>query len=251
MKKQNFFALLFILVSLFSYNNVSAQQNVVKLGLGSLVAHQNLNLKYERAFAERHSLQVSLIYDIPSSGGMLKSLSEALPNKVTKSGFFAVPEYRYYFGKKGSLRGFYGGAYAKIGRTQLKMNDVLVSNKNIPTDFNVRANTLGLGLNIGAQWFLSDHITLDWNIGGIGFARHAISTGFKSDEKLVYSKEEIISNIREELSTVEGTTVEALDQLVDDIEPFIDDVDTDNYQTASAPIGLLDLRFGLSIGYAF
>lgn len=249
MKKQNLFALVFIFVSFFSYNNVSAQQNVVKLGLGSLIAHQNLNLKYERAFAERHSVQLSLIYDIPSS---FKNLSEALPNnKVTKSGFFAVPEYRYYFGKKGSLRGFYGGAYAKIGRTQLKMNDVLVSNKNIPTDFNVRANTLALGLNIGAQWFLTDNITLDWNIGGIGFARHGISTGFKSDETLVYTKEEIITNIREEMSALEGTEEAAVDQFIDDIEPFIEDINTDNYQTASAPVPFLDLRFGLSVGYAF
>lgn len=252
MKKQNLFAFMLIFASFFACSNASAQQNVVKLGLGSLVVHQNVNLKYERAFAGRHSIQGSFIYDVPSSPWYLSGLNEILSEKVKKSGFYFVPEYRYYFGKKGALRGFYGGVYGKLGFTKFNVSDIEMTKEKIPTDIYSRVNTLGLGLNIGAQWILGEHFTIDWNIGGLGIARHAIGFGFNSDKPLTYSKEELLAEMRSRVAKVEDdSTRSSLNDLVNTLEPELKDINTDSFDTPKAPGLLLDIRFGLSLGYAF
>ena len=92
-----------------------SQMNNVKLGLGS-ATQLDVNLKYERALGDHHAFQVALLWDTPESlsGGFVTSDPEVEGVDGTLSGFAIVPEYRYYFGSKGPLRGFYAGVFLKL-----------------------------------------------------------------------------------------------------------------------------------------
>lgn len=74
-----------------------------------------------------------------------------------------MPELRYYFSKKGALRGFYLGLFASIARYNADLlfeyDDAAVT-KTIPLSGSITGITGGL--MIGAQFKLGGRVYLDW-----------------------------------------------------------------------------------------
>jgi hypothetical protein len=105
---------------------------------------------------------------------------------------------RFYVGKKGALRGFYLGPFVNFSRYNA---DLLYeyddgTTKNIPLSGNV--NTLTGGLMIGAQWKLSQAISLDWWILG---PNYGISRGDLSGRKTLTPSEQ--QSLRDELNDLD------------------------------------------------
>ena len=106
-----------IVIFLFCcYQAIYAQQNVIKLGLGSAF-QRDIHLKYERAFAENHSVQLGILYDTKEnlSLELFTDNPDAIGTNVFLRGYAFLPEYRYYFSKKGSPRNFYAGLKVSFG----------------------------------------------------------------------------------------------------------------------------------------
>lgn len=242
----------YYLVFLFSFLFLStgfSQQNVIKLGLGSAL-WTNVHLKYERAIGEKASLQVGVLWDTPSKFLRTEFSANDFDFAVNKRGFMVIPEFRYYLGKKDAPAGFYLGAYSKIGRTVLYENDIPVTNEKIPTDFMVNTNQFAFGGTMGVNFIINESFSIDWNIMGIGFNYFSTNFSFESDEDLFISKEEQIEEFREFLEGNDETSPYA-DRIINITEEAIEQVDGTSFTSRRFRYGLLDLRFGVSIGYAF
>lgn len=246
-----------------------SQMNNVKLGLGSAV-QLDLNLKYERAFNDHHAIQVAVMWDSPLSlsGSIISNQIEWIDSWLFEepvfidvagrvSGFAIVPEYRYYFGSKGPLQGFYAGAFLKLRNRNFVFNDSFGT--DIPVEAKINLRNMGLGVGCGYQWIINDAISIDWHIFGIGAAAWSIQASVKPDDPADFDeiKQEILDGIDEWQF---GGGQELDPNAVADFEAAKDEFKTivENQQVNSftAPrirsiIPLPDLRFGLSVGYAF
>lgn len=165
-------------MSLYGQNESSEKpelKNAVKLNVTALVL-KNISVQYERAVGEKVTLAGTVRY-MPESSIPLKSLFKSLADdpetekqiddlRVGNVAF--MPEVRYYVGKQGAFRGFYIGAYGNIANytanVPLKYDDDLNRPQTIQMSGDLTAITGGLML--GAQFKMSNKLSLDWWILG-------------------------------------------------------------------------------------
>ncbi len=185
--------------------NGADTKNILKVNLPAL-AFKNISLQYERAVGKRTSLAATVRY-MPQGKLPFKStisnwsddaeLDRQLSN--TEVGNIAImPEFRFYLGKKGALRGFYIGPFASFARYNA---DLLYEyddgvTKTIPLSGNV--NTITGGLMFGAQWKLSKAISLDWWILGPNYGS---SKGDLSGKQTLSPSEQ--QSLRDELEDLD------------------------------------------------
>jgi hypothetical protein len=242
-----------------------AQQNVIKVGLGSAFS-SNLNIKYERAFAEKHSIQVALLADFNQkydndrfNDGRIGSFLDVIvdePFSATLGGFAIVPEYRYYLSKKGSPRGFYLGAYGKYRQRNLNVES------NFGTNYGVKGRgvlwNVGAGIGMGAQFIISDAFVIDWYIGGLGYSRYFANLNIapQNDEDFENLQADLLVEIDETTYNDVEFLWEALSE--DDFNEVkslftdaVENTEIREFNTTRFPFGLIDLRTGISLGYAF
>ena len=251
--KNTFGILIAVLMFLMPFSLLKGQENVVKLGLGSAI-NLNLHAKYERVLGDKTSLQLGLIYDVPRALPGIFTYTDVPSNtdyRLKRSGFYAIPEFRYYLGKKDAPAGFYLGAYTKFGRTKLAINDVPVTNMEIPTDIFIKLNHFAIGPQMGVQWVINDAFVIDWNILGIGFSFWSGKWGFESDDDLLYSRDELLNEFEMIIDGLEDIDESQKQQMRDLGDNIIERIDGNSYQSPSVGTGFLDLRLGVSIGYAF
>jgi len=152
-------------------------QNFIKLNVLSLPL-KNFHLQYEHVLSKRISVAIGGRY-MPTSSIPFKSLVlDAIGNDdqdtrdlidQSKIGNIAItPEVRFYLGK-GYGKGFYVAPYYRY--TKFSTNTVTVSfsepigpRRSVNLNGDLSGHTGGLLL--GAQWFLSKSISLDWWIVG-------------------------------------------------------------------------------------
>ena len=232
-------------------------QNVVKLGLGSAIVQSDVNLKYERVFAEKHSISASFIYDTPESLGLdnFTNDPDAIGKVGTLSGFAVVPEYRYYFGANGAPKGFYAGAYARYRTRNLNASGNFGTDVEVEGKVNLR--NFGGGIGCGAQWLINDKIAIDWYILGIGYNSFGLKATIKPTDPDDFEqlKQDVITELDnfEVPTDTQGADQVDLQALIDEFKAEVEKLDADDAVVTSPrlPFGLLDLRFGLSVGYAF
>ena len=164
MKKIFPFAFLLLCLNCFSQQKKSA----LKINLSGIVI-RNLSVQYEIAVAPKTSVALA-VRNIPY--GKLP-FSSAISNLVdnnfvdfdkTKVGMFGIiPEVRFYLGKKNALQGFYLGIFGNYSNYN---NLVPIAYNNKTGLFNGKVKTYTGGLQLGAQFKLSESFFIDWWILG-------------------------------------------------------------------------------------
>ncbi|RYD81046.1 MAG: DUF3575 domain-containing protein [Sphingobacteriales bacterium] len=181
------------------------KKNIIKINLPAL-AFKNISLQYERAVGKRISVAGTVRLmpksKLPFRSNISKWADDAELDRQlgnAEVGNFAVmPEVRFYLGKKGALRGFYLGPFASFARYNA---DLLYEyedgvTKTIPLSGDV--NTITGGLMIGAQWKLSNAVSLDWWILG---PNYGVSRGDLSGKQALTPSEQ--QSLRDELADLD------------------------------------------------
>jgi len=170
---------LLLIVLLVSASIAVAQQgkeNLIKVNVPALL-FGNFSFQYERAVSTKQSVAVAVRFR-PVSGVPFRSYVEkqvddnSIRVDLAKIGNFGItPEYRFYLGRKEALQGFYIGPFISYnhysGNVPVNYNDY-VNNASIEKTavFSGSTNTFTAGFQLGAQWKLSNHLSLDWWIVG-------------------------------------------------------------------------------------
>lgn len=155
---------------------MDAKKNVVKINLSSLI-FKNISLQYERVIAPKTSvaLGVSLMpkTGLPFAGALRDQFGDNTDaaraiDETRLSNFSVTPEVRFYLGKKQAPAGFYLAPFLRYNRLTFDQMYTFTPNDNQLHTANIkgRINNVGGGLLLGAQWHLSNALTLDWWIAG-------------------------------------------------------------------------------------
>ncbi len=237
--------------------SINAQDNAIKLGLGSAIVSSDINLKYERMFGNNHAVQLSFLYDTPEQFGSTVIFPIDVPEefRTTLSGFAITPEYRYYFKDEEGPRGFYAGVYARYRSRDLKKVGSYGSEIDFDAKINIR--NFGGGIGCGVQWLIKDAFVIDWYIFGIGYNVYGAkvvaepAAGADIEALKVDVLREIDAFDPSDLGTDIAT--EDLEALKGVIRDEVVNLSEDNVKVNTPRIstGLIELRAGLSIGYAF
>lgn len=183
----------------------AAAMNFIKLNATSLVA-KNFSFQYERVLSRHISVALGFRF-MPKTGlpfgGTLEDVlvedgspeTERFVHDARAGGFAVTPELRYYIGA-GSGKGFYLAPFARYEHFSLSSTYIFTAPDNSvqSINFNGGDDVLGIGLMIGSQFRLSDHIYLDWWIAGPYYTHHSLdlnAAGFNitQDEAAVLQEE--------------------------------------------------------------
>ena len=224
------------------------QQTSVKLNLFSLTL-KNISPRVEYAFNDNMSAELSLGFMLPRNAGIINSLVDFTSSdgkfdvdpEFRFNGFSATPSFRYYFGDKGPMAGFYINPYLqyynyKIGSTTAYAGQIL--------DLDFISTGIGGGFGLGYQWVLNSGFTIDWFFIGGGAAYNKIVSRFKpqGNTDLNQLKNDAVIEF-------EHWYFENLGEQVDVDEDIIT-IDNDVLKFGLGYTGLIG-RIGFSLGYAF
>ena len=173
-------SLIILSVLLFTVISFASAQkkddNIIKINVPALF-FKNFSFQYERTVGKKQSFAVAVRYR-PEGSIPFQSTVESIVDDnsirvdLAKIGNFGItPEYRFYLGKKGALHGFYIGPFVSYnnynGNVPVNYNDY-VNNASVEKTavFKGGVNTFTAGFQLGAQWKLSNKVSLDWWIVG-------------------------------------------------------------------------------------
>jgi hypothetical protein len=240
MKKGIFFVLLCVILTLSSAiaQNVTEPKNVVNLGLGGL-ALGNVSLNYERTFSDSRAASLtaglliprklpSLIYDNISDEDNWDT-----DNKL--SGFFIMPEYRFYPSYKIAPEGFYIAPFLRFNYYTL---DISGDFDDVTADIKGKFTGFGGGVQFGMHWVIKERVSIDFYMAGIGLYYDNFSLRFESDDPDV-DYDELGNDVEVDVTGIpvigEKTEIEVGDDYVDAKSSFL----------------FPGFRSGLSIGIVF
>ncbi|GAB4410508.1 MAG: hypothetical protein OHK0039_14990 [Bacteroidia bacterium] len=170
--------LLTLLVVLLCPTVYAQQQNVLKVAPLRLLT-KNVNLAYERALGDKHSIELNVNgYLRRSPQGVLQTVIDQYATDTDSvtlgdfglSGYTLTTAYRYYVSGE-APRGFFLTPFVRFinyGTTweMLYQGD---GNKDFEVDGNLRFRGLGGGLGLGFQFISKGGFTIEWH-GGLGVA---------------------------------------------------------------------------------
>ena len=173
-----------VLLLLFFCSVAVAQENkdnVIKINVPALV-FKNFSFQYEKAVNRKHSFAIAVRYRPESSIPFQQAIADLFTDTtirldLARMGNIGItPEYRFYLGKKGALQGFYLGPFLSYNHYS---GDAPINywgynsqtNQFIPrvAVFKGSINTFTAGLQVGAQWRLSNKLSFDWWIVGFNY----------------------------------------------------------------------------------
>lgn len=227
-----------VMLAVFCTLTAFAQNNIVKLGLGGL-ATANLNLKYERVLTEKNSVNVNLGLKVPSGLPFNLDLNDIIDNNTAEepklNGFNISAEYRIYTGSQGAPQGFYFAPYLQFKNFAIQYDDVIDGHMG---EAKINYGNIGAGLQLGAQWIISEKVSIDWYFLGLSVVRNNVKIRVESDDPDIDFFEE----------------VNAIEKEYEDV-PFIGDkleLDSgENFASLKTNFILPGFKTGVSIGYAF
>lgn len=148
------------------------------------MAFRNIAVQYERKISKKTSFAIAahlLPFGKLPYPGLVSDIADVKNvefNKANIGAFGIIPEFRFYPGRKGALRGFYLGAF--INYAQYK-TDLPINYNNKTGIFNGKISTVTGGLQIGVQSKLSRKIVLDIWILGPNYGASSGNLVFKGD----------------------------------------------------------------------
>jgi len=233
---------LFALICFVSLSLNAQNKNAVKLGLGGFL-YGNGFLKYERLIVNKQSVEVNfgigLINNFDRAATTIQDEDEDITSVDLKSNrMFLNLQYRFYFGQKEGMQGFYIAPYFSWNRFAFDMD--LTNNKNVVyTSSDLQYRSLNGGLQLGVQWLVAnERLAIDWYFFGFGAGSGKISGSYTSSDP-----NENFAATANDISTE-----------LDDIGFFQDRYEvnyTNNRLTASLKFPVPAFRTGLSLGFAF
>jgi hypothetical protein len=182
MKKNTFFILLFTIITISSIRGQYEKKNVINLGLGGL-ALGNIALNYERTFTESHAASLNIAVLIPRKlpSFIFDILSEEIElhadNKI--SGFYVMPEFRFYPSYKIAPEGFYVAPFLKVNYYTLELSGVF---NNVDADISGKYMAFGGGIQFGMHWIIKERVSIDFYMAGPGLYYDNLSMRFESDD---------------------------------------------------------------------
>ncbi len=155
--------------------------NIIKINVPALF-FKNFSLQYEKAIDKKHSFALAIRYRPESSIPFQKAISDLFTDTtirldLAKLGNIGItPEYRFYLGKKGVLESFYLGPFLSYNYYSGDAPINYWAYNSQTNQFTAKVavfkghiNTFTAGLQVGAQWKLSDKFSLDWWIVGLNY----------------------------------------------------------------------------------
>ncbi len=240
--------LTFLAILMIATLSVQAQDNIVKIGVGSALS-ATLNLEYERVLNEKTSVLAEVAFGFPINVSDIifnaSGIEDAQNSIDVTSGaytrFYFVGEYRYYTKKEGA-KGFYVGPYLKLSNYSIDFEGTYSNSNNgftdIPSEINTGLFVAAVGGTIGYQWLINDKFAINWNFIGLGGSINRVSASFTSSDENVFEAWE--QDVREFLNEVpSGSSIN-----------ITSDNSTKTIEGAGA-FPFLNARVGLSLGYRF
>jgi hypothetical protein len=224
----------------------NAQQNIAKIGVGSLL-NRTLNLEYERVLTEKTSALLEVGVSFPADLGAqvldLTGVDATTNSIVVNSGkfnsFYVVGEYRYY-PKGGSGKGFYLAPYLKLANYSIDLEGTYNNNAsgfiNIPAEINTGMFVAAVGGGIGYQWLIKDRVAINWNFISLGGSFNVLSAEFTADDVNVFEA------WKEDIELFLADFPGAYDLIADN---------TDRTIKGSTGFGFVNARTGVSVGIKF
>lgn len=149
---------------------VAEKSNVIKINLPALL-FKNISVQYERKVGKKMSAAVN-VHTIPfgqlpfqSTFKNVGGSSDVQYSQFKLGSFGVVPEFRFYVGKKGALRGFYIGPFISYNSYKIDL-PINYSNNTKTGIFEGKLNATTGGLQLGTQFKLGKNMVLDWWILG-------------------------------------------------------------------------------------
>lgn len=171
-----------------------------------ILGSSNIVLGYERVLNDRLSVGVGLGYASLPKLLSFSSDSVVSSSQVNKFGFNASAELRYYIlseNKFAPPHGVYTGIYASYNdyNKQAAWTFQHTSGPNDEAVVNTHLSFLTLGIEIGYQFILFDHVTLDFIAIGAGVSRYEFSAKSTADIQNEETKE-AIEKTREQIKQI-------------------------------------------------
>ncbi len=235
--------LLISLLAVTTLINITGQElierrNVINLGLGGL-AMGNIALNYERIFTDSRAASLNAGVLIPRKlpSFVYDAISEEInidpENKM--SGFFIMPEYRFYLSYKIAPEGFYIAPFIKFNYYTMELSGEF---SNVDADIKGKYSGIGGGVQFGMHWVIKERVSVDFYLAGPGIYYDNLSLRFESNDPAV-NYDDLGGDVDVDISGIpvigEKTEIEIGDDYVDATSKFV----------------FPGFRTGLSIGIVF
>jgi hypothetical protein len=215
--------------------------NIIKIN-SLAIAFSNASLIYERALAPRVAVNIGVGYKY---AGGLPRLFESDDNTMQLqinniTGYSVTPELRYYLKTCDSrlLDGFYGGIYFRYTRFTSNAKFDYFPAEHDPQYYKADAflSEVGGGITLGYQLLLWERLSIDFLFFGPRYSFYNIGYEFDSGVS------------QEFLDELSGKLNEVIDRFGID---YTVELKQEGENNASNSFGFGNVRFGISIGFAF
>lgn len=215
--------------------------NIIKINSLAL-AFNNISLAYERGIIPRVSAGIGVGYKYAGTEPkMLQVNNSTIGVQLDKiTGFSITPEARYYLKTcdPRQLEGFYAGLYLRYTGYKTAA-DFQYTPKNSTVEYynsDIAMKEYGVGIQLGYQILLWEKFSVDFLFFGPRFSSYHLAYKFNQPPS-----EEFLNNFSEYLN-------EVVDRLGADYNV---DIKQEGKASASNTFSFANMRFGLSLGFAF
>ena len=215
--------------------------NVIKINSLAL-AFSNISLAYERGIIPRISVGIGVGYKYAGTEPkMLQVNNSTIGVQLGKiQGFSITPEARYYLKTcdPRQLEGFYAGLYLRYTGYKTAA-DFQYTPENSTVEYynaDITMNEYGVGIQLGYQILLWERFSVDFLFFGPRFSSYHLGYNFNQQPS-----QEFLDDLSEYLN-------EVVDRFGADYNV---DIKKEGEANASTTFSFANMRFGLSIGFAF
>jgi hypothetical protein len=215
--------------------------NVVKINTLA-IPFNNISLTYERGILPRLSAGLGVGYKIAGTEPKIFTVNNSTINVQAENiqGFSITPGGRYYLRacEPQLLEGFYAGLYFRYTRYFSNI-DFIYSPIEAPKEYynsEVGLNEYGFGIQLGYQFLLWERFSIDFLFIGPRFSSYHLTYEFKQEPS-----EQFLDDLSEYMNEVVDRF--GLDYTVD--------INQQGERKASTTFSFLNIRFGISLGFAF
>jgi hypothetical protein len=215
--------------------------NVIKIN-SLAIPFNNIALVYERGIVSRVSAGIGVSYKVTGDApSIFRKESSVIDSQFEQvKGFSITPEVRYYLRtcEPSLLDGFYGGVYFRYSLFNSGVNFTYTSPDNPVEKYraDLTRDEFGVGIQLGYQIMLWERFCIDFLFFGPRYSKHTLE--YKFDPQ---PSEAFLSDLSDYLN-------EIVDQFGIDYDV---DLETEGEYTAHTSFSFANMRFGLSLGFAF
>jgi len=215
--------------------------NIVKINSLALVFN-NLSLLYERGIIPRVSAGIGVGYKYAGAAPKLLTVENSTIgvqyDKI--KGFTITPEARYYIKScdPGKLEGFYAGLYLRYTGYTAGADFEYIPEDNLPEYYNsdIALREFGVGIQLGYQLIIKERFSIDFLFLGPRFSSYHFNCEFDQEPS-----QEFLDDLSDYLNEVVDRF--GLDYNID--------IQKEGEAKANTTFSFTNVRFGLSLGFAF